>query len=1176
MRRTGGKQGRYLRGPQAVALAAFACCAVAGGAFALGTACTGSLSGAQPNPAGFAALEGSAFADDDEEASGAQFFVDGLQYEVVQASDDGGEGAVALVQVPSETQGGLSIPDKVVSARSGRAYRVSEVRFEAFAECSHLTKIELPSSVESYTFQNTLSTSYSNACLPDCAALASVEVGEGSPCLLSDDGVLYAKGQDGNPVALLCYPRAKADSSSFAVPETVRTVAAYAASGNAALTSVSFTGDLTGDADAYAQAGSMSSSYMGGIGAGAFANCSSLSKVAFAEGLKLGVAFTGSAVAIGNSAFENCVSLKSITIPNIESATRKADAYRTFEENNPGSNQVIAKGSAFLSGFDPYWHNQSGPVAREGVGSSAFSGCTNLRSVTFAAGNVNGAFAYLTGTTTYFAGCNKLESLVFESSQTYWGNPSTSMANGKFVDIWYDESAKASVVEKVPTRYYAVDYYATAADADAADSLGSTRLARVEYAAGTATSDIATSSAALSGCTADAELYASLDADGKIPSAAEAAASAGLGEGAWAWKLTGTQSRREGLTESCKAYLVRADDVSAGRLDSQTQTALYLACDRNLSESEQADCAFDPARYASGSSYQIAPLEGEADPWYTYDASAGGLVGGFSVRSADGTLLDPSEYSVTYKRYDPDSGELIDAALSEGSGAYLVCVTPAAGSGYTGELDEWIVVKNHAGNVVSGFSDTVSGTAEAARHAFSQTSTLDYSGRCFAVTIGASDGAGALVAAGYAGLVGGAVNVDDSESASYGFSINSRTDASGKAADSSNDLVFSRTDSDGAIQASDWAVKCYRAFERNRDRLGASVASYPWGKVAVLVPSLYEQYYAAAANWAYAMHAPVFLTDDDGSVSDDTVACLSEFSQVVVMGSETAFSQEGFAALGDALAKTSAVSRLQGASDTAGAFSLALADDLIARDAATMAAVAVVDSITPSDAVASVTFTGHEKGVVLTALGTDDAKLIAEHLHAASGGVGVVLLAGRGGDACASQLASSEWSGSAFGAIWEADASFEQVMGAITSSVDGYANIAITRPDRTSKAYSGDAGKRDGSASGATSGGSASKQGSSATVVATYGGATSYAVGSAGAASASAKVAANAASGDASLASGSATDAVSGDASATDDASSVARSSSSISSTPSSVRVPFLISIGVLCAAAAPVLRRCK
>ncbi len=1176
MRCLGGRQHSLHRMPWPVVVAASACVlALAAGAFAL-QATGGGPSSEGEAPAGAEVLAGAAFADGDGDLVGAHLSVGGLTYEVKEAASASQGGKVALVDVPAETQGALSVPAAVTSTQSGLSYAVSEVNFEAFAGCSAITALSLPASIESYRFYNALATSNADACLPECTALASIEVEDGSSALMSANGVLYAKGADGNPVALMCYPRAKADRT-YEVPASVRTVVAYAVYANAALTEVSFTGDLTGDAEAYATAGAMSSSFVGGIGASAFAKCSSLVSVDFASDMKLGVTFIGSAVAIGNSAFANCVSLEAITIPNIESATRKADAYRTFAQNNPGTNQVIATGSAFKSGFDPYWHNQSGPVAREGIGSSAFSGCSNLRSVTFAAGNVNGAFSYLTGTTTFFAGCNKLESLVFESKQTYWGNPSASMANGKFVDIWYDESAQASVVEKVPTRYYAVDYYASAEDAEAADASGSTRLARVEYAAGTSVADIATSSEALSANMADASLYAQTESDGVAPSPAEAARAAGLGEGTWVWKLTDTQSRREGLTESCKAYLVKENDLFAGRLDAAAQTALYLACDRNLSESQQADCAFDPARYAGGSSYQIVSLDGERDPWYTYDATAGGLVDGFTVRAADGSQLDASDYSVTYKRYDADSGELVDASLSLGTGAYLACVVPTEASGYTGELDEWIVVKSHAGTVVSGFSDTVSGTANAARHAYSQTSSLDYSGRAYAVTVGACDGAGALVAAGYAGLVGGAVNVDDSDSASFGFSVNPRTDAAGRPTSSDDDLVFSRTDSDGAIELSAYAVKCYRAFERNRARLGASASAYPWGEVAVLVPSLYEQYYAAAANWAYAMKAPVFATDDDGSVSEETLACLSEFKQVVVMGSQTAFGDEAYAALEGALAATTTVSRLTGAEDTAGAFSVALADDLLQREAASMAAVAVVDSFAPADAVAALTFAGHEKGLVLTALSTEDAKLIARYLHGASANVGVILLAGRGGDTCAAQLSSSEWTGSAFGAIWETDSVFDQVMGAVTSNVDEYAGIAITRPGRGGDADSSDStGGEDAVSDDDGSGGNTSTGGSvTTTVVATYGGATTYAVGTSGAASASGKTSAASASADVSLASAApASEGATG--AAERGASSASRDSSQMSAAPLSASIPFLISVGVLCAAAAPVLRRCK
>ena len=279
---------------------------------------------------------------------------------------------------------------------------------------------------------------------------------------------------------------------------------------------------------------------------------------------------------------------------------------------------------------------------------------------------------------------------------------------------------------------------------------------------------------------------------------------------------------------------------------------------------------------------------------------------------------------------------------------------------------------------------------------------------------------------------------------------------------------------------------------------------------------------------------------------------------------------------------TTSVSRLEGAEDTAGAFSVALADDLLQRGAASMAAVAVVDSFTPADAVAAITFTGHEKGLVLTALSTDDAKLIARYLHSTSAGVGTVLLAGRGGESCAAQLSSSEWTGSAFGAIWETDSAFDQVMNAVTSAVDEYAGIVITRPDRGGEKDADNTSDSDGSDTGSGSGGDSGEGGTSGggssttTVIATYGGATTYAVGTAGAASASGKSSAAAAPSEASPAGGAP---ASGDGSAENapgSKASVSHDSSQVTSTPASTTIPFMISLGVLCAAAAPVLRRCK
>ena len=1210
--------------PRLIAVAVFVCLVlIASSALALNGTLSKKAALTSTNvPAGAEALVNSAFADGDVDQKGDTIAIGGLTYKITQVAA-GENGKVELTGVDLDLSGAVTVPATVVSENSGLSYDVSAVNFSAFDSHKFITAISLPGTVEGFSISQ-----QSGSCLFDCPALTSVEVDSGSSALASVDGVLYAKGASGLPEALLRFPQA-CRATSLDVPATVHTVLPYAAYGANSLLEVSFTGSLSG---AQRPQGSTvpSACFSGGIGNYAFSKCTSLTSVNFAEGMKIGTALSMKAYAIGIGAFEDCASLSSIKLPNLESATRKASAYSTFEELNPDTNQKFGMGDAFTSGFMSYWHNQDGPVARAALADSVFKDCSSLKSVVLEAGNCNGAFAYWVGTNSNFAGCDSLVSIIYEGKQAYFGNPSQSMQNGAIVDIWTDSSTGDQVLENIPSMYYAVDYYATSDEAAAADAEGSARIARVEYKAGTSVSDIATSADALADQMADRNLYAQTDADGVAPSASEAAAAAGLGEGDWVWRLTDTQSRRSGLSDSCKAYLVKRADISAGRLSADAQTALYLACDRNLSESKQADCAFDIERYQNDTNYRIDALSGETDPQYTYDNRLGAFLDGFVVCAADGTQLDATDYTVSYKTYDSESQTLVDSDISNGAGAYYVTITPTAESGYTGTLGEWIIVKVNSGSVVSGFADTPAGTAEKARYVYSQTESLSFADRPYSVTVGSCDAAGTLVASGYAGLVGGAVNVADSESESYGFKVNPSSRNDGQPTNEENSTVFSRTTDTGAMESSTYAVKCYKAFERLRNSFGASKTAYPWGNVAVLMPSLYEQYYAAAANWAYAMKAPVFFTNDDGSISDETAECLANFKSVVVMGSEAALPAADYSALETKLGSGVQLSRLQGASDTAGSFSIALADDLIARGKATATAVAVVDSAQPADAAASVLFTGHEKGLLLTALSTDDAKLIANYLHEHSDSVSTVFLAGRGGSSCASVLESTACEGSVFGSIWKSDAVFGKVMASVTSSADEYKCISITRPERGQSGGSsggntpsdgdnpsgGDTPSGDQTDSTTPSGDDANNAGGSTStdgggnstdsdyVVENYSGASTYAIGSSGAASKrgslqaiSQKVGAFSAAGksdgsadsDSTGGSGGTVKSTAGTFSSEDEddgegatnsksglAGTNGSSGSSEESAPLTTSVPFLATLGVLCAAAAPVLRRCK
>ncbi len=1170
---TRGKQPNHRERPQQIVVAAFVCFAlvVAAVCAAWATFNMNQSSTWENVSAGQSALAGRAFADNNGETVDSNFEVDGVTYSVTEVANPTATGSankVALKKVNTTKQGSFAIPSTVTSPNSGATYDVAALYFDAFESCKGLTEVTIPASVTDFTLPNSVTTS---TCFNECSALASVKVADDSPCFTVVDGALYAKGTSGLPVALLCVPVAS-DISALEIPATVSTVVPYAATNAQSLVSVHFSGSLTGDANAFATAGLRMKVYAGGIGERAFSGCTSLTSVTFDEGVKLGVAASSSALAIGNYAFSGCVSLNAITIPAIESATRKADAYRTFEENNPGSNQTIGISATFKSGFDPYWHNVSGPVARVGIGDSAFSNCENLASVSFATGTANGAFAYFAGTSSYFSGCNSLKALIFEGKQSYFGDPSHSMMNGAFSNVWNDTDGN-QVLAEIPTRYYAVDYYATQADAEAADVNGSSRLARVEYAAGTSVSDIATGAESLADQVADASAYALTEADGQIPSATEVALAAGLGEGDWVWKLTGSQSRRAGLTESCKAYLTKRNDISAGRFSSDVQTALYLACDRNLSESQQVDCAFDAARYASGSSYQIAALSGEVNPWYNYDITVGGFLTTFDVCASDGTVLsEGTDYTVSYKTYDSATGQLVDATLDQGTGAYLVCITPTEQSGYTGQLQEWIVIKTHAGTVVSGISDTVSGTVDAARHVYGQTSWLDFTDRRYSVTIGANDAVGALVGAGFAGLVCGAINVEESDSSSYGFMVNPNSDNTGRPTSTTSSRTFSRTTSDGEMDAATYSVKAFTQFEKNRTSLGVSADDYPWGDTAVLIPRWYEQYYAAAANWAYAMKAPVFFTSDDGTVSADTASCLAKFKNVVVMGSEGVFSADVYNALETTLGSSVKLSRMQGEGDSVASFSLVLANDLIARGLANTARVAVVDPYTPADVAAAVTYTGHEGGILLTTLSTADSKTIANYLHSKSGSVATVFVAGRQG--CAAVLESSEWTAdaSAFGAIWEIDSIFDKVMESVTSNVDEYPNIHIGPVEvdpQPNDAPSDDGGNND----------PGNDPGNDPTpVFENYGGSTTYLTGTQGAASTSAKAVAAAVEKAVAQKAAALTDAAdtnTGDTNNSDENESNALVDT-LTRAPLTTTVPFLASLSALCAIAAPVLRRCK
>ena len=837
---------------------------------------------------------------------------------------------------------------------------------------------------------------------------------------------------------------------------SVTAVAASAFEGVATLQSVEFSSDLTGGSSSAVGASAFEDctaleevdfpSVVAGIGNYAFSGCTSLATVSFPEGAELYTNSTYVAGAIGSGTFQDCISLASITVPAITSTVRKADAYYSAEDYNPDTNYSLAI-DTFYSGYQGYWHDGMGPVQRYGIGPGAFSGCTSLRSVVLEAGSSLGMFAYWTDPGFDTTECPNLETVVYEDEQAYWGDPNGSIRNSTYTtDVWLDDDDEDASSEDVPTLYYAVDYYATKDEAVSDDAAGSGRFARVEYARLAPVASIATGDAeALEGYVLSGEaaaLYASeetddegnlLYADGEVLDPQEAAAEAGLegaedGSVAYVWKLTETQSQREGLTDSCSAYLVEATDLSAGRLATSTMASVQMRCDQNLSRwffdadgdgvEEEQDSSFDAERWFEeddATSYDFTSVADDAE-----DEAAdvlllvkSGLEEDFfedaSVLAADGTEIAVEDCAFAYDRYDADTGELVGVSFEEGlsslgaeGGPLLVTVTPGEDTGYTGELREWVLVVGNVGSVMERFTSNSGGSSGSWYEASAASEANVVSDAVFdstyAVRVGNSDVSSALVAVGVAGLDRAPVNVASSSSSTYGFTLRTTfSDKTGAISGDDDDDSYA-TSFTASGDAASFAVKSYEAVEeRYRSRLGIQGE---WGSTAVLVDqgSLSEAA-AAVAAYAYGARAPVFYLEEDGSVGEDTLDCLADFEQVLLVGEESAFDEDALAAL-EAVTGSSGEALSADASflyTSANAFTLSLevAERLIDEGLSTAATVTVSDGQDPFDAIGALNRSGLEGGVTLVASGSAESKTACSWLRARRDDVETIRLFGR-------------------------------------------------------------------------------------------------------------------------------------------------------------------------------------
>lgn len=806
---------------------------------------------------------------------------------------------------------------------------------------------------------------------------------------------------------------------------------------NSMITGVTFRSDLTGGAG-WAVGGNNSSSPYGaftncdelayvrfecsevrGIGVRAFFGCEKLAEMSFREGSKI----TGG---IGSGAFAGCTSLESITFPAITGAYRSGDMYHTTSEYRSGVNSSSTNQKAFFSGASSYWHGGSLPSENPAFGEDVFSRCSNLKTITFKAGNSTGMFAYFTPAG-IIGSSSVLEAVIFEDDQAYFGNPNASAQNDTYKNFWEDAELPETF-----SLYYAVNYYASDSlgNVESDDARASSRMARVEYKRCAPVDALARGDAkALAEWEyADPSVYAEEGyADGETPDPNEAAKTLDSYDpsATYVWKLTDTQSRRRELSDSCSAYLVKQNDISAGRVDADEINAMYASCDYNLSQGVGfvEDSPFDTLRYVGlrtppeGTSEQVNPdmytVGQDASQRFVLGSSAeSDLLNSISIVAPGGETLDTSDYDVSFQRLDESTGELVPATLGTQDGALLMTVTPKADSGYVGSLQEWVIVESHAGKVLNLCLEDSANTSKSAYYRDSVTDKdLIPFDAPYTVGISTKDPASALVAAGYAGLVGAPVAVSDTENAGYGFVAGSVSVVTGKPY---GDAVAFTADPERFDSVAAFAASAFQAFENRRATLDAPAEKYPWGTTAVLVdPASIGSVAAATTTYSYAKAAPVFYLKDDGTVGDQTLQCLKQFENVAVMGDATLFPESAFSQLSEDLGQNSdgegRAFRISSDAGSGCALSIEVARILSSEGDSRLQNVAICDAGDVADAVGALNFSGHMGGVTLTAACSADAKRISSYLRSERDEVSLVCLFGRGGtgDATGFDLTSS-------------------------------------------------------------------------------------------------------------------------------------------------------------------------
>jgi len=212
--------------------------------------------------------------------TGNKVTIDGLKYYLYSSSRE------AVIDWENSTYSGvLDIPSEV--RHNGTVYTVTGIAAGAFLDCTELTKVRIPKTINHVVFHvldggnGAVSPENTNPFV-GCTALESIEVDKDNPIMCSVDGVLFNKDK----TRLYCFP-AGLRQESYTIPEGVTWIGAYAFSYSQYLVSLQIPNTITE------------------ICSGICSNCINLKTIRLSENINY----------IGGSSFEKCTSLRVLDIP---------------------------------------------------------------------------------------------------------------------------------------------------------------------------------------------------------------------------------------------------------------------------------------------------------------------------------------------------------------------------------------------------------------------------------------------------------------------------------------------------------------------------------------------------------------------------------------------------------------------------------------------------------------------------------------------------------------------------------------------------------------------------------------------------------------------------------------------------------------------------------------------